>query len=79
MDAKEMERVQKSVHDLVDKIEDVMDGNQIGCIIPALIFLLAQLYDKEVMPKETYVKEITNSLNRYLSFDEEEGEASWLH
>lgn len=77
MDAKEMEKAQKSVHELVDKIEDVMEGKQIGCIIPALIYLLANLHDEDVLPKETYISEITKSLRRYL--DNEEGEAAWLH
>lgn len=79
MNAKEMEDVQKTVHELVDSFEDVMEGKQIGCIIPALIFLLAELYDEEVLPKETYISEIVKSLNRYLNATDEGEEAAWLH
>jgi hypothetical protein len=77
MDDKQMEQAQKTVHDLVDSIENVMEGKQIGCIIPALIFLLASLHDEDVLPKETYINEINKSLRKYL--DNDEGEAAWLH
>ena len=79
MDDKQMEQAQKTVHELVDSIENVMEGKQIGCIIPALIFLLAQLHDEDVIPKETYISEIVKSLNKYLYNESGKGEAAWLH
>ena len=79
MDKKDIESAQKMVHELVSNFEDVMEGKQIGCIIPALIFLLAELHDEDVIPKETYISEIAKSLNRYLNATNEGGEAAWLH
>jgi hypothetical protein len=79
MDKKDIESAQKMVHELVSNFEDVMEGKQIACIIPALIFLLAELYDEKVLPKETYISEIAKSLNRYLNATNEGEEAAWLH
>lgn len=79
MDAKEIEQARKSIDEIIDGIEDVMDGKNIGCIISAFILLLAELYDEEVMPKELYIKSIAASLEKYLSDDSNEGETLWLH
>ena len=79
MDKQDMENAQNMVHELVSSFEDVMEGKQIGCIIPALIFLLAELYDEDVIPKETYISEIVKSLNKYLYNESGKGEAAWLH
>lgn len=79
MDKKDIESAQKMVHELVSSFEDVMEGKQIGCIIPALIFLLAELHDEDVIPKETYITEIVKSLSKYLDNESGEGEAAWLH
>ena len=79
MDKQDMENAQKMVHELVSSFEDVMEGKQIGCIIPALIFLLAELHDEDVIPKETYITEIVKSLSKYLDNESGEGEAAWLH
>jgi len=79
MDKQDMENAQNMVHELVSNFEDVMEGKQIGCIIPALIFLLAQLHDEDVIPKETYISEIVKSLNKYLYNESGKGEAAWLH
>ena len=79
MDKQDIEDAQNMVHELVSNFEDVMEGKQIGCIIPALIFLLAQLHDEDVIPKETYISEIVKSLNKYLYNESGKGEAAWLH
>lgn len=79
MDKKDIESAQKMVHELVSNFEDVMEGKQIACIIPALIFLLAELHDEDVIPKETYISEIAKSLSKYLDNESGEGEAAWLH
>lgn len=79
MDKQDIEDAQNMVHELVSNFEDVMEGKQIGCIIPALIFLLAELYDEDVIPKETYISEIVKSLNKYLYNESGKGEAAWLH
>jgi len=71
----------KIVHDLVDKIGNVIDGANMGHVIPALIYLLATSQSNEVMSEEQFVKSVTEDLsNWFVVFKKAEftGGSEWL-
>lgn len=76
---KEMKASVSEVHGLVDNIEEVIDGRNIGIIISSLLLLLAELYDEEVMPLDTYLAEINRTIRGLVQKrDEFNGETQWL-
>jgi hypothetical protein len=74
--------MKKSVSDvqgLVDNIEEVIDGRNIGIIISSLLLLLAELHDEEVMPLDTYIAEINRTIRGLVGKrDELNGGTQWL-
>jgi hypothetical protein len=76
---KEMKASVSEVHGLVDNIEEVIDGRNIGIIISSLLLLLAELYDEEVIPLDTYLAEINKTIRGLVQKrDEFNGETQWL-
>jgi hypothetical protein len=76
---KEMKESVSEVHGLVDNIEEVIDGRNIGIIISSLLLLLAELHDEEVMPLDTYIAEINRTIRGLVGKrDELNGGTQWL-
>ena len=72
------ERIEET-YQLIDKVEDVLDGENIGVIISTLLFWLAEMYDEEVMPLESFIEEANKTLRGFISKrGTEKGEAQWL-
>lgn len=72
------ERVQET-RVLIDEIEDVIDGENIGVIISSLLYLLAEMYDGEVMTLDKFIEEVNKSLRGFISRrDAHQGETQWL-
>jgi hypothetical protein len=75
----EMKESVSEVHGLVDNIEEVIDGRNIGIIISSLLLLLAELHDEEVMPLDTYIAEINRTIRGLVGKrDELNGGTQWL-
>jgi hypothetical protein len=71
----------KVVHDLIDKIGNVIDGANMGHVIPALIYLLATSQSNEIMSEEHFVKSVAEDLfNWFVTFKKAEstGGSEWL-
>ena len=64
--------------ELIDRVEDVIDGEQIGVIISGLLFLLAEMYDEEVMPLDRFIDEIGKSVRGLVNKRNQQGEIQWL-
>jgi len=64
--------------ELIDRVEDVIDGEQIGVIISGLLFLLAEMYDEEVMPLDRFIDEIGKSVRGLVTKRNQQGEIQWL-
>lgn len=76
---KQMEESMDQVHGLVDNIETIIDGQNIGVIISSLLCLLAEMYNDEVMPLDTYLKEINKTIRGLVERrNEMKGEMQWL-
>ena len=76
---KQMKESMDEVHGLVDNIETVIDGRNIGVIISSLLLLLSELHNEEVMSLDTYLEEINKTIRGLVSRrDEIEGGTQWL-
>lgn len=72
------ERIEET-YQLIDKVEDVLDGENIGVIISTLLFWLAEMYDEEVMPLDTFIEEANKTLRGFISKrGMQRGDAQWL-
>ena len=80
MTEQELEEAKDAAEEICDVLNDAFRGHQIGHIIPAMIFMLASMYDKRVMPKETFVAEVAKGLMVHINeFEEDDrGELQWL-
>jgi hypothetical protein len=76
----ELEEARDAAEQICKTMNEVLDGHQIGHIIPALIFALASMHDNEVMPKEDFVAEIAKGLMIHINEFEQDkkGELQWL-
>ncbi len=76
----ELDEAKEAAEQICENINEVIEGHKIGHIIPALIYMLAMMHDKEVMSKERFVKEVSGSVARYIDEFEQEskGEIQWL-
>lgn len=76
---KQMKESVDEVHGLVDNIETVIDGRNIGVIISSLLLLLAELHNEEVMPLDKYLEEINKTIRGLIKERNElEGGTQWL-
>jgi hypothetical protein len=69
------------VHSLIDKVGDVIDGGNMGHVIPALIYILATAQDDDIMSEEQFVKSVAEDLfNWFKTFKAgtQEGNVEWL-
>ena len=64
--------------ELIDRVENVIDGEQIGVIISSLLFLIAEMYDEEVMPLDRFIDEIGKSVRGLVNKRNQQGEIQWL-
>lgn len=72
------ERIEET-YQLIDKVEDVLDGENIGVIISTLLFWLAEMYDEEVMTLDTFIEEANKTLREFISKrGMQRGDAQWL-
>lgn len=72
------ERIEET-YQLIDKVEDVLDGENIGVIISTLLFWLAEMYDEEVMPLDSFIEEANKTLRGFISKrGAKQGEIRWL-
>ena len=72
------ERIEET-YELIDKVEDVLDGENIGVIISTLLFWLAEMYDEEVMTLDTFIEEANKTLRGFISKrGMQRGDAQWL-
>lgn len=76
---KQMKESVDEVHGLVDNIETVIDGRNIGVIISSLLLLLSELHNEEVMPLDKYLEEINKTIRGLIKERNElEGGTQWL-
>lgn len=76
---KQMKQAMDEVHGLVDNIETLIDGENIGVIISSLLLLLAEMYNDEVMPLDTYLEEINKTIRGLVAKRNQlEGGTQWL-
>lgn len=76
---KQMKQSMDEVHGLVDNIETLIDGENIGVIISSLLLLLAEMYNDEVMPLDTYLEEINKTIRGLVAKRNQlEGGTQWL-
>ena len=76
---RQMKQAMDDVHGLVDNIEDIIDGQNIGVIISSLLCLLAEMYNEEVMPLDKYLEEINKTIRGLVERRSEmEGGTQWL-
>jgi len=80
MTDQELEEARDAAEQICSTMNDVLHGHQVGHIIPALIYVLASMHDKRVMPKETFIAEIAKGLATHIAeFEEDEREGmQWL-
>ena len=80
MTEQEMEEARDAAEEICDILNDAFNGHQVGHIIPAMIFMLASMYDTRVMPKETFIAEIAKGLATHIAeFEEDDrGNLQWL-
>lgn len=76
---KEMKQSMDEVHGLVDNIETIIDGQNIGVIISSLLCLLAEMHNEEVMSLDRYLEEINKTIRGLVERRNElEGGTQWL-
>lgn len=76
---KEMKQSMDEVHGLVDNIETIIDGQNIGVIISSLLCLLAEMHNEEVMSLDKYLEEINKTIRGLVERRSEiEGGTQWL-
>lgn len=76
---KQMKESVDEVHGLVDNIETVIDGRNIGVIISSLLLLLSELHNEEVMSLDKYLEEINKTIRGLVERRNElEGGTQWL-
>lgn len=76
---KQMKESMDEVHGLVDNIETIIDGRNIGVIISSLLLLLAELHNEETMSLDTYLEEINKTIRGLIKERNElEGGTAWL-
>lgn len=76
---KQMKQSMDEVHGLVDNIETVIDGRNIGVIISSLLCLLAEIHNEEIMSLDTYLEEINKTIRGLVERRNEiEGGTAWL-
>lgn len=76
---KQMKESMDEVHGLVDNIETIIDGRNIGVIISSLLLLLAELHNEETMSLDTYLEEINKTIRGLIKERSEiEGGTQWL-
>ena len=76
---KQMKESVDEVHGLVDNIETIIDGRNIGVIISSLLLLLAELHNEETMSLDTYLEEINKTIRGLIKERSEiEGGTAWL-
>lgn len=76
---KQMKQSMDEVHGLVDNIETVINGENIGVIISSLLLLLAEIHNDEVMSLDTYLEEINKTIRGLVAKRKElEGGVQWL-
>ena len=63
----EHDKDSEMVHEIIDEIGDVLDGKDIGHIIPALIYVLATAQDNLTMSEEQFVISVSDDLNRWFN------------
>ena len=80
MTDQELEEARDAAEEICGTMNDILHGHQIAHIIPAMIFMLASMYDKQVMPKETFIAEIAKGLATHIAgFEEDDrGDLQWL-
>lgn len=80
MTDQELEEARDAAEQICNSMNEVLDGYQIGHIIPAVIYILASMHDSNVMPKETFISEVIKGLSSHIdSFEEDKrGELQWL-
>lgn len=76
---KQMKESVDEVHGLVDNIETIIDGRNIGVIISSLLLLLAELHNEETMSLDKYLEEINKTIRGLIKERNElEGGTAWL-
>jgi hypothetical protein len=76
----ELEEAKDAAEQICNTMNEVLDGYQIGHIIPAMIYMLASMHDSDVMPKETFITEVIKGLSTHIDEFEQDkkGELQWL-
>jgi hypothetical protein len=77
----ERDKDSEIIHTLIDKMGNVVDGVNMGHVIPALIYMLASSQSDDVMTEEHFVKNVTEDLFnwfRVFKANGEKGEIEWL-
>ncbi len=76
---KQMKQSMDEVHGLVDNIEPIIDGCNIGVIISSLLLLLAEMHNEETMSLDKYLEEINKTIRGLVKERNElEGGTQWL-
>lgn len=76
---KQMKQSMDEVHGLVDNIETIIDGCNIGVIISSLLLLLAEMHNEETMSLDKYLEEINKTIRGLVERRNElEGGTQWL-
>ena len=76
---KQMKQSMDEVQGLVDNIETIIDGCNIGVIISSLLLLLAEMHNEETMSLDKYLEEINKTIRGLVERRNElEGGTQWL-
>lgn len=79
MDKQKMKDAMMEVEDLIEEIEGVIDGENIGVIIPSLLFWLSQMHNEEIMSLDAYIEETGKTIRSMVNRrNEMKGEMQWL-
>jgi hypothetical protein len=80
MTERELEEARDAAEEICDVLNDAFSGHKVGHIIPAVIFMLARMYDKRVLTKEEFINEISKGLLTHIDeFEEDDrGNLQWL-